>query len=226
MSDFRISVDLLQKTITNKDTAAFIEILEKCGKDDYWSITNFCRLYDTDQSMINILINQVESGLIPISDYLTLAACNVDNVKLMDLLINSGANINMDNSGNNPGIVLMQACAHGNTKLVEYLLQKGMNPNCNDRIFIRACLNQNLNICKLLLDNGFIINYDNNKIMRNIIKLIRKKSIDTIKLLIDHGFDFALLNKYCESENTDKKQQTVQMLLDCGIEAKNLPIFF
>ncbi|AUV58741.1 ankyrin repeat protein [Bandra megavirus] len=226
MSDFRISVDLLQKTITNKDTAAFIEILEKCGKDDYWSITNFCRLYDTDQSMINILINQVESGLIPISDYLTLAACNIDNIKLMDLLINSGANINMDNSGNNPGIVLMQACTHGNIKLVEYLLQKGMNPNCNDRIFIRACLNQNLNICKLLLDNGFIINYDNNKIMRNIIKLIRKKSIDTIKLLIDYGFDFALLNKYCESENTDKKQQTVQMLLDCGIEAKNLPIFF
>lgn len=226
MTDFRITVDLLQKTITNKDTAAFIEILEKCGKDDYWSITNFCRLYDTDQSKINVLINQIESGLIPISDQLVLAACNVDNIKLMDLLIDLGANINMDNSGNNPGIVLMQACIHGNTKLVEYLLQKGMNPNCNSKIFIRACISQNLNMCELLLDYGFIINYDDNKIMSNIVKLIRKKNIDAIKLLIDHKFDFALLNKYCESENMDEKQKTVQMLSDCGIEAKNLPLFF
>lgn len=144
----------------------------------------------------------------------------------MDLLIDLGANINMDNSGNNPGIVLMQACIHGNTKLVEYLLQKGMNPNCNSKIFIRACISQNLNMCELLLDYGFIINYDDNKIMSNIVKLIRKKNIDAIKLLIDHKFDFALLNKYCESENMDEKQKTVQMLSDCGIEAKNLPLFF
>ncbi|ANB50884.1 putative ankyrin repeat protein [Powai lake megavirus] len=226
MSNFQITSSLLQKTIINKDTKTFIEILEKCGEDDYWSITNYCRLYDNDQSMINIFINRVESGLIPISDKLILSASNINNIKLMDLLVNLGANINMDNSGNNPGIVLIQACTHGNIKLIEFLLQKGINPNCdNGKALIKACINKNLDTCKLLLDNGFIINYNDEKMMYWIIKLIKKKNIDAIQLLINHGFDFSHLNKYCESENKNNGQ-TIQMLLDCGIEAKNLSLFF
>nr|WBF70483.1 ankyrin repeat protein [Megavirus caiporensis] len=227
MSDFRITVDLLQKTIINKNVTTFIEILEKCEENDYWPITNFCRLYDIDQTMINIFIDRIESGLIPISNHLILAASNVDNIKFMESLINLGADINIDNLGKNPGMILIQACVHGNIKLATYLLQKGMNPNSdNGKALIKACINQNLDICRLLLDNGFIIDYNNKNLMYWIIKLIKKKKINAIILLIDKGFDFSLLNKYCELENTDDKGKAVEMLLDCGIEAKNLPLFF
>lgn len=91
------------------------------------------------------------------SDYNPLIAATVEkDIKIIDMLLNKGANINStDSNGNTP---LMLSVYKNEMKIAEFLLQKGakmdIKNTANENAFIIAVVRSKIEIIKFLLESG------------------------------------------------------------------------
>jgi len=86
-----------------------------------------------------------------------------NNIKLIKLLIEKGANINDTDKYDNT--ILHKACKENNVELIKFLIKKGANINCknedDDTSLHIVCENNNEELIKLLIDNGAKLNEKN-----------------------------------------------------------------
>lgn len=106
------------------------------------------------------------------------------NKEMAELLLNRGANVN---GGETLGdIPIIVAAVVGHREVVELLLQRGAERSCE--ILSRAVLNKQMQIVKLLLDQGF----DVNGVFQTTTPLLIAASVGNLEiteLLLDFGAD-------------------------------------
>nr|WBF71119.1 hypothetical protein [Megavirus caiporensis] len=125
--------------------------------------------------------------------------------KMVDLLLNYGADIKVNND-----YCLCSAVKNSNY-LIEKFIDKGADINCRKGYPLRkAVFDGNYNATKILLEYGADISYLTIEYLKTIIKY---NNYELIKLLIDYGVDFSILNN---EKNMDIK--TVDLLYDIGID--------
>ena len=87
-------------------------------------------------------------------------SCNNNNLEMLNLLLKYSKEPNIDVIKNNNGTnAIYWACANNNSKMVELLMQYDANPNVIkkddlDTPMMRAAYNSNIEIMKLLLNDG------------------------------------------------------------------------
>jgi ankyrin repeat protein len=136
-----------------------------------------------------------------------------NNIEQVNKLLNEGADIHYNND-----LPLMISSYRGYYEMTKFLLDNGANINATYRYncpIIYACLNDHIHILELLLERG--ANIENNDIINdNIINsCFIKDSIESLKLLIKHGFTFDtyIQNAFTKSVKY-KSKNILQFILD------------
>ncbi|AGC01921.1 ankyrin repeat protein [Acanthamoeba polyphaga moumouvirus] len=154
---------------------------------------------------------------------LMIAMSNKENIKIINLLLEYGADINKcDNKGWTP---LMTSIFCGKQNIMKFFLEKGADPNksgnqlnclflvCNKMLFN----DWNLDSFKLLLNYGMNPNYNISTIFNLLMS--DNEAQEFVKLLIDHGLntrmkydkksvlDFLKENNWFESTQLLKNQE-------------------
>lgn len=116
-----------------------------------------------------------------------IAAINQENIQLIDLLIESGGNINTvkPDIGRN---ILMQACAHGNMEIIEHVYSKGdFDVNAVDSSGNSAILcSCKVEVIKFLIEKGADLLAKNTKDNYTILhKACKYKYYELIKYLLN-----------------------------------------
>eukprot|EP00833_Pecoramyces_ruminatium_P003156 jgi/Orpsp1_1/1177188/evm.model.c7180000060509.1 len=111
--------------------------------------------------------------------------------KIMELLLNHGANANDKNrSGVTP---IMIACSKNQQDIVEMLINHGANihdtSSLNLTPLIFACQNDNVEIVDLLVSRGANINHQDENGSTPLIHAIRERNLNIIRYFIQHGAD-------------------------------------
>lgn len=122
---------------------------------------------------------------------------------IVQQLVEKGADI--DIYDNNLRNAIFKAALVGNFEIFEYLYYKKANINAVDNtdqnnIFLAAVQGQNLKIVELLLGLPSIdINYQNKKGETALFLAITNLDFNMVQVLIDHGLDIEIKNKYMET---------------------------
>jgi ankyrin repeat protein len=125
------------------------------------------------------------------------SAISSGNVELVKLLLDNGADLNVQNKyGESP---LHKACSGGHASIVKLLLEKGVGLNAQDKYgespLHKACFSGYYNIVKLLLEKGVDPNVQD-KDGESPLHKARSKGHDGIaKLLLEHGAKSDLKDK-------------------------------
>jgi ankyrin repeat protein len=177
--------------------------------------------------MINHIVR--ESGLVPDNemelydsesyepdDYLMLVV-RLNSIDLLELLIANGANVNCKNC-----LVLRMCCEMGLIEIVKYLIS--IKARLDGTAFLAAIDKGNIEIAKLLLDNGVYVNYcDSSALVRASLN----NDIEMVKLLIEYGININARNGYCITWTAANGFiEVVQLLLEsgCSIECEISPL--
>ncbi|WP_338967567.1 ankyrin repeat domain-containing protein [Spiroplasma endosymbiont of Lonchoptera lutea] len=123
------------------------------------------------------------------------------NLDIVKLLLENGANINLqNNNGNN---ALITAVENGHTDIVKLLLKNGADINHQNKFgitpLITAATYGELDIMKLLLEKGANINHQNKFGITPLITAATYGKLDIVKLLLENG---AAINLTDENGNT------------------------
>ena len=107
----------------------------------------------SEKGCIGTLKMLLESGI----NAALLIACHYGNIKIVELLLDNGADVNTPTYNNNY-MPLMTASIRGHIKIVRKLLDAGAVVNAQDdggwTALHLACYDGHMNIVELLLDNG------------------------------------------------------------------------
>ncbi|OUM59376.1 hypothetical protein PIROE2DRAFT_63812 [Piromyces sp. E2] len=161
-------------------------------------------------------------------------ACEKGNFKVVQLLIEHGANVN---NGNKNGYTpLMEASKNNYLNIVKYLVEKGANPNLTNKLGQSALLiaynNNNFSIVRYLIDHGM----DVRQLLIQMIQLSEFNNNELFNSLIDKGFDINIKNNYgssplmkaCETGNYREVQYLVENNADVNHQndIKNTPLIY
>ena len=144
--------------------------------------------------IIKILLNAGVDPNISIENkqsYLTVAA-ERNNLEVVELLINKGANP-QDVDGTNSSALV--AAAYQSEEITKILLDKGANPSsvgCGDNpctALSQAVLSGNEATVKLLLDKGAVVKDGKNGNSLSLEQAVYRSNPDLIKLLVNAGAD-------------------------------------
>jgi ankyrin repeat protein len=162
-----------------------------------------------------------------------IQACLHNNYKMVKLLIEHGADVNIMNlDGNTP---LMEACIHNNYKMVKLLIEHGVDVNakdkCQETALMRACKHRNYKSVKFLIKNGANIKTTNHLGETPLGVACFRGNSKIAKLLLDNGADIGLnvledayyytwgieklLFKYGVDVNTRDKYQETALMRAC-----------
>jgi ankyrin repeat protein len=111
-------------------------------------------------------------------------ACRCRLYTVVDFLLENGANVkHMDTSYQFP---LQIACAYSSFEMVAFLLKRGVDVNQVNEYGISSLVSAkgNIDIIKLLLDNGADVNDD-----RLLFYACNESKLETVKLLLSYGAD-------------------------------------
>ena len=127
------------------------------------------------------------------------AAVNDDDIRVIQLLLDNGANIN--NQGGQYGNALQAAVYRGKIGVIRLLLNKGANVNAQGGMFgtalQAAAYNGNIKVIQLLLDNGADINARAGKYGAALKELLAETSVDAgLKVPGDAYLLFTLLEDH------------------------------
>ena len=157
------------------------------------------------QRDIDFIIDLINSGKNPnviypgvFSNQYALIYASIHNqLKYVELLVESGANINcVDFDGYT---AFHGACSSSDIKLIEYLFNAGSDinsyNNCNETPLHTAALHGNTEAIKFLVENGALLNARSTNINSTVPKtpLCYAGKIDDVSILINAG---AELNQY------------------------------
>jgi len=218
---------------------AIIQILEKTKKrkkiidnifnnDSYnYLYDHILKLYKNDMDLKYLLPSLSRKGNAYIVELLLqlninkkiinaslIEATEGNKLEIVKLLLNSGANIHINND-----VIIILAVDTDNVELIEYLISRGANIHArNDKPLINAAFNGNLNAVKFLLDNGVDAQTQDNEAL---IKASLQKHLEVVKLLLQYGADIqAQNNKALINASERGHLEVVKFLLDNGADVK------
>ena len=110
------------------------------------------------------------------NEHILSHASRLGNVKIVDALINAGANVDIDDY-----MPMYEAVENGNLELVKRLIRAGANLSQEDDIIELAAWNGNLQILKELIRTG--VNYRKNA-GNILIKAVEENHLHVVKYLI------------------------------------------
>lgn len=150
---------------------------KECSKDDL-----------TELKMLIIMGADVNiHGIIDHFSHPTiLAKCCLHNKKdLVELLINSGADVNFNGSG---ALNLALNALNGDyvSDVIKLLIENGADPN---PVMRKAIADNRLNLVKYLLENGADVNYSDGYGNSPITTACHYHNVEAVKLLLEYGAD-------------------------------------
>lgn len=166
-----------------------------------WRVRRLRRaIEDNDVETVRSMLHR---GIFWVEEYPTMRgpggtplciACDIGHIEIVELLLDSGVNIdNWDNEGDTP---LMLAAAQGHVDIVRLLLNRGANPNATNYIQQTALYstmynldNNVLEIAELLLDHGAEIDCVNDRGDTPLSRAVFFYKRGIVKLLLDRGAD-------------------------------------
>ena len=148
----------------------------------YVSNGNIKKTHEMLENGINPNLNY--KGRIPL-----VVACRRENIDMLKLLIDKGADPNMSDDIGTTALNI--SSSHGYIKSVKYLLEVGANPNISDDCgyspLINSSLNYNDDIIEILINAGADINSINNRHETALMTAIIYNRLEIVKKLIKHG---------------------------------------
>ena len=155
------------------------------------------------------------------------------DAKVVNILLEHGANVNMQKKNGWTALMLTIAGMNVNFETVELLLKNGGSANNQGSdgwsALMLACQNQYTEIARLLLECGADVNMKNKfNGLTALMIASRDGAIKTVKLLLEHGANVNLkdINGLSALEFASKSQLTeiVKLLVECeAIAAKFSP---
>lgn len=126
-----------------------------------------------------------------------MAACDKGNVDLVELIMNHGANVNMqDNDG---WSALLLASRYGHGDVVKKLLDNGAEVNIRNNNksspLMLACRNGYSFVAQVLINKGAEVNMKNNDNWSSLMLASHNGHIDTVKVLLANHADVNIQNK-------------------------------
>jgi ankyrin repeat protein len=109
------------------------------------------------------------------------------HVKLVDFLLNQGADIHSQDAKNT--MPLGMAAESGNIEMMEYLMSKGADIMKSRALFHAAACGKSIEPLKLLISKGADINMPDSAGYTPLFPAISAYSLDNVKLLLDSGAD-------------------------------------
>lgn len=162
-------------------------------------------------------------------DTLLLAATQHGNKDLVDLLLDSGADI--DKHPDDLNTPLMKACESNNNGMVQHLLKRGADVNTVDLdgrgALVKAAVSGNVATVQLILDQGARTETKNTRERTALMEAASLGHIDVVQLLLDRGADVEakdhLDNTILMKAAMHGHIAVVNLLLYCGadVEAVN-----
>ena len=161
-------------------------------------------------SLMNMMIYDFNFDVTYSNDIVVVWCSSTNNIEMMQLLINHGADIHTRKYSKNviytirrdmnwidanefidDDYAFYNAIVNSKYHMVKFLLDAGVDPNaCDGRAFLRGLMTYE--ITKLLIDYGADVTIQNNEALRRIVY---DKNYFIIKLLIDNGADPNVINK-------------------------------
>nr|WBF70484.1 putative ankyrin repeat protein [Megavirus caiporensis] len=218
-SPANIDSHTIMTIIVNKDTEFFSKILHQLNNFMMHGVFYYIRHYKSFE-FVDIIYNQLLNGNIKPCDIIVYGAVQVENMNLLNLLIDLGVDLNTPNS--RICEALCTACIVGNYNIVEFLINYGLNINHNNGEPFRLAAEFNhVNVCKLLLDYGAIIDLNSSETQKNFNWVIKKNSFEIVQIYIDLGINLNFLNNNDKNSNYDYKK-IIDLLLSKNISLSNI----
>ena len=201
--DYKINNDCLLLSAVTSNQVAIVTYFLDLGLDMYANNGTAIRQIRND----NILQLFIDRGLeIDYDDdCLFVLACGDPQLSCVKLLIENNANIYAREG--EAIIKLIKNISTGKNIILQDLITRGLNINYGSGIFLSAAIRW-YETFNLLLENGADVQYLN---VDNLISVIRMRNSKSIKLLLDAGVDFSVLNSYVASE---KALEFVSLLMN------------
>jgi len=136
-----------------------IKLVAKSGIDNRVLEKEYFLQHAIDKKQKNIIEILIESGVnIHIdNDTPLIELCNAQEFELMKLFVQNGANIHAQDD-----MCLITTCINGNLEIFKYLINNGANIHAQNELALRlACANGHIKIVKMLLDLGAEVNANN-----------------------------------------------------------------
>jgi ankyrin repeat protein len=135
---------------------------------------------------------------------------------IIKYLVENGADIHTSNE-----FPIRQAVDNQDRVTVQYLIEAGANIHAENEFALRvSSKNGEINCVRALLEAGADVKFLG---INDLVAIIHNGLYNIIQLLIDYGVDFSVVN-YFNPENVDSVQKTINLLLNGGVNAKQLAL--
>ncbi|AZL89653.1 ankyrin repeat protein [Megavirus baoshan] len=215
-----ISRELLDDIFKNNDKTTFRNLLKSELYDyDITNIVNYCSKYNNlnlCDDLCDILFDELENMNPNLSFHALNICLSTSNNNLIERVIDQKLNHEQYSK------LFVNVCWGATCETLALLLNYGADINYdNGYAFVRACASGCEDICKFLLDNGLIIDYNNPNIIKGIEIVMKQRNMKIIILLLQYGFDFSILNNTkCVSNKNDT--DIVNILIEHNVEIINI----
>lgn len=175
-----------------------------------------------DYRILQTYKGDINAKLDSFGNTILINTCWGGHTDTVSLLIDMGADINMQNS--NGSTALIQTCIRGHTDVAKLLIAKGADVNMQNEdrttALLRACREGHTDTAKLLIDEGADIHTRDLNEETALMIACKGGRTYTAKLLIDNGADINVqssigrtaLSYACRGGHTD----TARLLIDRG----------
>ncbi|BCS82507.1 putative ankyrin repeat protein [Cotonvirus japonicus] len=215
-----VLMELLNDMLQNNDKVAFQNLLtSNLYSFELFNIANyFCKKDNSDfcniflEALKKMIPNKIFHGLCPFTlnekslqcvidhkfdvecySKLFIIACERSNIKILEMLLNCGADINYNDSN-----AFVSVCTSGDVHICEFLLDNGLtidynNPNIVNgfKIIIK---NQNLCIIEFLSNYGFDFSF-----LNDCSESKNTDAQNVTDILMAHGVNFSnIINLLCD----------------------------
>ncbi|BCS82595.1 putative ankyrin repeat protein [Cotonvirus japonicus] len=156
--------------------------------------------------------------------------CCEDYYDICQLLLDYGTDITS-------GRCLIAACKYGSLKIVQLLLDHGFDPYYdNGKAFNTCCKNNNgffvsyefnnnyYDICRLLLDHGYVINENDPEFINTMIYCIKIGNNCVLQFILNQGINLDCLNRYLNGTKFKHEgyNKIFDILIESGFEINNI----
>ena len=145
--------------------------------------------------------------------YATIYAAKYKDTKILELLLEHGADVNIQNKHGDTALI--EASYNGHIETTKLLLEYKADPNLKDKdertALMEASAKGHEEITKLLLQHGANLNIQDKKNGRTaLMEASYRGNIPIIKLLLENGADISIPNKFHNTASFYAKSKNIR----------------